>query len=188
MAEEEGRGGTTPPEGEGGAPGGEAQADSARREALYDRYAERARQLFESGQERGREAMEKALGRAREQLAEAGEFTAEQGEVFQRYLRRDLEQTMGDMRELGEEARERLNPSRLGAGALSSLAGLLGAAGQALSSLSRRAEAALHFRTGEITSAGTLTCARCGKTLHLRKTAHVPPCPSCSGTEFRKGY
>lgn len=38
------------------------------------------------------------MHRAREQLAAAGEFTAEQGEVFKKYLKRDLEQTADDMR------------------------------------------------------------------------------------------
>jgi hypothetical protein len=66
---------------------------------------------------------------SRKQLAAAGEFSAEQGEAFKRYMSRDLQQTAVDMRALGKEAKERLNPAPLGAGALSSVAKLLHAAG-----------------------------------------------------------
>lgn len=175
------------PESEAGAKAA-AEGEQGRYEVLYDRFADRARELFEAGQEKSKEAMEKAMEGAREQLAAAGEFSAEQGETFKKFMRRDLEQTAEDMRVLGQEARERLNPARLGAGALSSMAQLLEATGSALHSLSRKAEDALRFKTGEITAAGTLTCVACGQKVQLKRSAHIPPCPSCHGTEFRKGY
>ncbi|MDO8925466.1 MAG: zinc ribbon-containing protein [Sideroxyarcus sp.] len=164
------------------------QGEHGHHEALYDRFAERVREIFDAGQEKSKEAMEKAMESAREQLSAAGEFSAEQGEVFKRFMHRDLEQTARDMRTLGQEAKERLHPARLGAGALSSMARLLEATGLALQSLSRKAEDALHYNTGDITTAGTLTCTHCGQTLHLKRTTKIPPCPSCHGTEFRKGY
>lgn len=156
--------------------------------ARYDRFVELSRELFEKGQEQGREAWEKAMELARQQLAAAGEFSVEQGEVFKHYLRRDLDQTVADMRQLGVEAQDRLNPARVGAGALSSLAKLLHAAGGAMLSWSEKAETALEFKTGEITTAGTLTCVACGQKVHLKSTGVVPPCPSCHATRYRKGY
>jgi Zinc-ribbon containing domain len=62
-------------------------------EALYDRFSERVRELFEAGQEKSKEALETAMDMAREQFSTAGEFSAEQGEVFKQFMRRDLEQT-----------------------------------------------------------------------------------------------
>ena len=170
------------------APREDDAAHQTQAEALYDRFAERSRELFEASQEKGRDAFEKAMERARAQLAAAGEFTAEQGEAFKKYLKRDLEQTAEDVRALGQEAEERLHPSRVGAGAISSLARLLHATGQTMVSLSRKAEETLAYQTGEITTAGTLTCTACGQTVQLKTTGHVPPCPSCHGTRFRKGY
>lgn len=157
-------------------------------EALYDRFSERVRDLLETGQEKSKEAMEKAMEAARAQFAAAGEFSGEQGELFKQYMRRDLDQTAREMRALGQGAKEYLHPARLGAGALSSMARLLEATGSALQSLSRRAEDALHFNTGDITTAGTLVCTQCGQTVQLKRTTKIPPCPSCHGTEFRKGY
>lgn len=69
--------------------------------------------------------MEKAMDAARQQFSTAGEFSAEQGELFKQYMRRDLAQTEQDMRALSQESKERLHPARLGAGALSSLARLV---------------------------------------------------------------
>ncbi len=156
--------------------------------AVYDRFVEASREIFDRGQDKGQEAWEKAMELAHQQMAAAGEFSAEEGEKFKRYLRRDLDQTIADMHELGEEARESLHPARLGAGALSSLAKLLHAAGGALTTLSEKAEGALLYKTGEITMAGTLTCSACGQKIHMRKTSVVPPCPACKGTRFRKSY
>ena len=126
--------------------------------ALYDRFSEHVREVFEAGQEKSKEAMDKAMETARQQFAAAGEFSAEQGELFKQFMRRDLEQTAEEMCTLQQEAKERLNPSRLGAGALSSMSRLLEAAGSSLQLLSRKTEDALSYKTGEFTSAGTLRC------------------------------
>ncbi|MGZ5074489.1 MAG: zinc ribbon-containing protein [Usitatibacter sp.] len=52
--------------------------------------------------------------------------------------------------------------------------------------LLHRENPALTFRTGDITSAGTLSCAGCGWTIITSRTAVLPPCPQCSETAFRK--
>ena len=52
--------------------------------------------------------------------------------------------------------------------------------------LLQRDHPALTFRTGDITSAGTLTCENCGWTLATTRTTLLPPCPRCSETTFRK--
>jgi isocitrate dehydrogenase len=162
--------------------------EPAGKAGLYDRFAETTREIFGAGQEKGREAWEKAMESARERMTAAGEFSAEQGELFKRYLRRDLEQTGAEMRELGKGAKETLHPARLSAGALSSLSRLMNAAGQLLSELSARTEKTLEYESGEITMAGTLTCLSCGNKIQLKKTSVVPKCPNCEGTRFRKGY
>lgn len=52
--------------------------------------------------------------------------------------------------------------------------------------LLQRENPALTFRTGDITSAGTLTCTGCGWTIQTTRTAVLPPCPQCGETTFRK--
>ena len=154
----------------------------------YDLLASKFNELYMGGKERGREAMDSALENAREQLTAVGEFSAEQGKVLKQYLARDLDQTIADAHHLGEEAKDRLNPSRLGAGALSSIATVLELTSNALHSLSAKTRETLTYKTGEVTTAGTLTCQACGQEVHLKETGHIPPCPKCNGTVFSKGY
>lgn len=44
----------------------------------------------------------------------------------------------------------------------------------------------LTFGTGDITSAGTLTCTGCGWTIQTTRTSILPACPHCGSTTFRK--
>lgn len=164
------------------------EKDKGRLEQQYDMLASKFNEIYLAGKERGREAMSVALEKAHEQLTAVGEFSEEQGEVLKKYLVRDLDQTISDAQHLGEEAKERFHPARLGAGALSSLATVLEVSGDALHSLSDKAKKRLTYGTGEMTSAGTLTCQACGQKVHLKETGHIPPCPKCNGTLFHKGY
>ena len=50
----------------------------------------------------------------------------------------------------------------------------------------QRDHPALTFRTGDITSAGNLTCENCGWTFTITRTTLLPPCPQCSEATFRK--
>lgn len=52
--------------------------------------------------------------------------------------------------------------------------------------LLQRDNPTLTFRTGDITSAGTLSCSGCGWTIVTSRTTVLPPCPHCSETAFRK--
>lgn len=44
----------------------------------------------------------------------------------------------------------------------------------------------LTFRSGDITSAGTLTCDNCGWTIVTQRSSMLPACPQCGDTHFRK--
>ena len=54
--------------------------------------------------------------------------------------------------------------------------------------LLQRDHPTMTFRTGDITTSGTLTCESCGWTLRTMRTTMLPPCPQCSETTFRKTY
>ncbi len=159
-----------------------------KQEQQYDKLARKFNELYLAGKDRGRESMAVALEKAREQLTTLGEFSAEQGEVLKQYLARDLDQTISDAEQLGDEAKERLHPARLGAGALYYLATALEVTSNVLHSLSVKTKEKLTYKTGEMTSAGTLTCQSCGQQVQLKKTGHVPPCSKCNGTLFNKSY
>ncbi|MDX8393986.1 MAG: NADP-dependent isocitrate dehydrogenase [Mariprofundales bacterium] len=154
----------------------------------YDLLADKARELLGDNGEKGIYFAKQALEKARAQLTIAGEFTEEQGIKLKKFLERDLEHASKNMRSLGEEAGRKLDPIRLGEGALSSISGLLHSTGSALNSLAGRADAALTYHTDDITSAGTLQCSACKHELEFEKTGRVPICPKCDGNVFRKSY
>jgi len=161
------------------------QEENAR---LYDKLAERAQELFRTGKDKSAEAIEAAVEKARKQLTEAGLFSSERGKAFKEYLLKDLARLREFSRELGEEAKTRFEPVRLGSGALASLSSLLHSASETLQDWAKKTDQALSCRTGEVTSAGSLTCENCGKTINLKKSGRIPPCPECTGTHFKKGY
>lgn len=45
---------------------------------------------------------------------------------------------------------------------------------------------ALTYRTGEMTRGGTFKCVACESQLTLKHPGHLPPCPKCHKTEFRR--
>ncbi len=159
--------------------GGPNEADQ------YDQLAARFRDLFEAGAEKSSEFAQAALEKARQQLTAAGAFSEEKGQRLKGFMERDFTQLAGSMR---DEARERLNPARLSAGALASISSLLHAASSVLSDVAGRAEKGLLCRSGEVTSAGTLTCISCRHDIHMKKTGRIPPCSKCHATEFKKSY
>jgi isocitrate dehydrogenase len=159
----------------------EAHADADQ----YDELADKFHEEFEAGAEKTSEFAHKAMDKAREQLTAAGKFTEEQGHKLKAFLENDFSRVSQEMK---AGAKEKLNPSRLGAGALSSMAKLLHKTGVALSSFADKADDALACKSGEITSAGKLKCNACSYEMHFKKTGRIPPCPKCHKTEFTKGY
>ena len=151
----------------------------------YDEMAAKFKELFEAGAEKSAEYAQVAMEKARQQLTAAGKVSEEQGKRLKEFLEKDVGQIADTVR---DEAKIKLNPTRLGTGALASISSLMELAGSALSSAAEKAKESLSCRSGEITSAGTLTCAACGHEMHFKKTGRVPPCPKCHKTEFKKSY
>lgn len=53
-------------------------------------------------------------------------------------------------------------------------------------SASERLGSSLQYKTGEMTHGGEFSCTSCEGKIHLKKPGRIPPCPKCSGTEFRR--
>ncbi len=148
---------------------------------LYEKLAARTAELLEEG----KKSLDEALKKAKDELAKAGEFSGEQMDKVASYVKRDV----ADQAEKATEAvRKAVDPHRVAAGAQSIFARILNSAADALSDLAKKAEKATEFKTGEVTSAGTLTCRECGAEMHMKATGRIPPCPKCKKTEFRRSY
>jgi len=61
---------------------------------------------------------------------------------------------------------------------------------KALSEWSRgvtdKLDTSLLYKSGEMTHGGEFVCTNCEGKIHLKKPGRIPPCPKCSGSEFRR--
>jgi len=133
----------------------------------HDEFTDTLHDVFDASAEKTTEFAHVAMEKAREQ-----------GEKIKTFVGNDFSRV----------AKEKLNPSRLGAGALASVSKLMHVTGVALSKFADKADDALTCKSGEITSAGRLECKACGYEMHFKKTGRIPPCPKCHKTEFKKRY
>jgi Zn finger protein HypA/HybF involved in hydrogenase expression len=148
---------------------------------LYEQLASRTADLLEEG----KKTFDEALKKAKEELSTAGNFSREQADKLGEYVRRDLKENAGKAKDAVKKAVE---PLRVAAGVQSAFTRILTSAAETLTELAERSEKSLEFKTGEITSPGTLTCKDCDSEMHMTKTTRIPPCPKCHKTIFRKSY
>lgn len=148
---------------------------------LYEKLASRTADLLEEG----KKTFDEALKRAKEELSSAGDFSRENVDKLGEYVRRDLKE---NAEKATEAVRKAIEPQRLAAGAQSAFSRILTSTAETLTELAQRSEKSLEYKTGEITSSGTLTCKGCESEMHMSKTTRIPPCPKCHKTIFRKSY
>ena len=99
-------------------------------------------------------------------IKEAAQFLTETGEQFREWWRFDLKLIETNMLEMFANVADK---TRL-----------------ELEKLANQAREATYYHTGEVTGPGTLICSECGKALNFHKAGHIPPCPQCHATRYRR--
>ena len=134
--------------------------------------------------------LKEGLEKAKEKLSDWGEVTREELDDVGDYLKRDL-QDAGEFlnesgRELGDWLKRDLEFAEIKAAEL--FATMADATRTELANLADRARKVGEWHTGEITGVGILQCKKCGEILHFEKPGHVPPCPKCHATVYKKTF
>jgi hypothetical protein len=167
-----------------------AQEDRKERLAqAYDHMLEGVRDWIQELEDATVPAIEKALDNAREKTMELNELTREEADKVGEYLRRDLlhlgehldEKKDDDLRSWFRMDLE-LIETKL-ADLFSSVADRTTVELERLREIASLSE---FWSTGEITGPGILECTACGEQLHFSKTGHIPPCPKCHATSFKR--
>ena len=129
------------------------------------------------------------IANAKEKLSAAGELSHEEAERIGEYLERDLVDAGRYLAETGRELKDWLGFET----ALIEdefLLMLQQAADQTqLEWLKLRLQAQAErpsYKTGEVVAPGTFVCLKCGEEIHLHKAGHLPPCPKCAATGYRR--
>jgi len=152
--------------------------------SLYENLAARTAELLEEG----KRTLDEAMKKASDEFTAAGKFSREQAEKFAAYIRRDLSLLGTQADKTRESLKKAVDPQRVAAGAQSVFARILASTAETLSDWADKTEKQVEYKTGEVTSLGTLTCKACGNAIHMSGTGHIPPCPKCRKTVFRKSY
>lgn len=154
----------------------------------YDRMLARVRERVQELEHEAGPMLHNAIENAKETATELGELSREEAEKVGDYLRRDLEHAGNFLDRTGRDLGGWLRfDAQLTERALAEM--FLQVADRTrveLAEFSARARALGEWHTGEITGIGTLQCKSCGEQIHFHKTGHIPPCPKCSGTTFRR--
>ena len=152
--------------------------------SLYEKIVAQTEEILGSG----RKTLDEALKRAGDELSSAGNFTREQSEKISAFIKRDIQHVADAASKSKENVKEAVNPKRLSVAAQSIFSRILSNTAGALNDWAKKSEQNLEFKTGEITSPGSLTCKNCGETIQMKKTGRIPPCPKCHHTLYRKSY
>lgn len=153
----------------------------------YELMLERIGQRFQQAEEKSGPVMKEAIAETREKMAAAKELTREEADRLADYVQRDLADLGGYLSETGRELKDwlgfetRLLEDRF----LESLMNVADQTEVDWTKLRLQAEQA-PYRTGEVVAPGTFVCLQCGERIHLHKPGHLPPCPKCAATEFRR--
>ena len=133
-------------------------------------------------------ALQHGVDAAMEKATELGELSREEAEKIGDYLRRDLHDAASFINDSGKELKDWLNfdlgvvERELG----KRFADMVDHTRLELDKLERLATQVGEWHTGEIVSIGTLECKSCGEVLRFHHIGHIPPCPKCHGTTYRR--
>lgn len=154
----------------------------------YYRMLGRLKTSMEEAEHKAAPAVERAIERAQETATELGELTREEAERVGGYLRRDLDDAARFLADTGSELGEwlKFDLKLVEKGLADLFRDSVDYTRLEFDKLAKRADALGEWHSGEITGIGTLQCKACGEKLHFHHIGHIPPCPKCHGTVFRR--
>ncbi len=154
----------------------------------YDTMMERLHSAVETAEKLTIPTIDENLKNAQEKAIELGELTHDEAQKVSNYLKRDLHDISCYLEQTQDEFSQWLDfestliESKVGEW-LSLVANKTTLEWNKLNIDAIKAQL---YHSGEVTGPGTLECIACEQTLNFKKTAHIPPCPSCHKTEFKR--
>jgi len=134
------------------------------------------------------EEIGKAVDDAGRRLKESGEHTQETVNKMTGTLKKDLlssyKTTGTQLEEFADSAGVLFDLFRDKSGEIISM--VAKAMGEWSQQVGDKLDDMLVYHSGETTHGGTFVCTACGQTLTLKKPGHLPPCPKCHKSEFRR--
>ena len=128
------------------------------------------------------------IDHALDRLSKWGDLTREEVDKIADYLKRDVENAANFMAINDKELKDWLRYD------LYMIEGTLGdtfskmvdETRETLEGLEEEANRIGEWHTGEIVGLGTFECISCGEVIHFHKPGHMPPCPKCHASKYRR--
>lgn len=155
----------------------------------YNTMMKRVNEATKQATEKTIPTLERNLEEAQARAIELGELTREEAEKVTAYLKRDIEEAANFLQETGEEFSNwmKFDYNLIEETFKQAFINVADQTRLQLTELGNAAQRlASSYHTGEITGIGTLVCEKCGEELHFKKTGHIPPCPKCHATVFKR--
>jgi len=160
----------------------------------YHSMLDQMKDVWHKAEEKAIPTLAENIESAAEKASELGELTKEEAEKLGGYIKHDLEEAgeyLSDYvavngPQLENWIKDELNFAEVQFADM--FANLADKTRLELDALAERARQVGVWRTGEITNVGVLYCQSCDEVLHFKKPGHIPPCPKCHGTEFKKVF
>jgi len=163
------------------------QADTTgpRLARAYRRMMDHARERLEN---EAQPTLQQAIDTARESAVEFGELSREEANQVAYYVRRDLHDAGEYLSRTGREFREwaQIDLSMVEHGLVDLFVRAADRTRIEFEEFARELKEGPPYRSGEMTGAGILACRECGQTMHFHEPGHIPPCPKCRATVFRR--
>lgn len=157
----------------------------------YERMLERVKDFTAEARDEVVPKLQDGLDAAREKATELGELSREEAEKIGNYLKRDVYDAAKYLvSEKTDDLKDwfRFDVQLVEERLAESFALLVDKTSVELQKLADRAREVGEWHTGEITGPGTLVCKECGENIHFHKTGHIPPCPKCHATVYRRNH
>jgi len=155
---------------------------------LIDAYNKLLHSVYDTLVEAG-DKLKPSLEKRLEDAAALDELGREEIDTISGYLHRDIEaaaQWMADNEKSELNDWLRFDIEQVESRVLEAFSQLADQTTVELKQLEQRATEMGEWHTGEIVGIGTLICKKCDKELHFHATGHIPPCPKCHGTKFKR--
>jgi hypothetical protein len=150
----------------------------------YNRMLQRVHQRLGEPEPLLAEAIEDAI----EKASELRELGREEAERIGDYLQRDLRDAAHFIHDESRELKDwlRFDVAVIERGLFDLFAEVVDQTRVEHTRLAIEAQLYGEWHSGEITGIGTLECKGCGELIHFHHTGHIPPCPQCRGSRFRR--
>lgn len=154
----------------------------------YEKMLDRLREFMDRAEKQTGSRLRKALDEAKERAIELGELTRDEAEKIAEYVRRDVEDAADYTTRSDEDLSGwlRMDLQMVENWIWDRFASVADQTRLDWYELQHSLAERELYHTGEIAAPGVLTCDGCANELHFNTAGHIPPCPKCNSTRYRR--